>query len=138
MREGEEAVARVQEQYEGALAEVDKLVKERQRWQEAWNEERQRMEADKTALAASMEVSCPSGPCRQHSVMTSTLPLHVAPCRLLMLISDRSRIRVARADIVALCYSQVCHSAEMLWLQCRRSAKQRPRRRWRCARRWSG
>ena len=137
MREGEEAVAQVQEQYEAALAEVDKLVKERQRWQEAWDEERQRMEADKAALAASMEVSCQSHPCRQHSAVTSMLPLHAAPHRPLMLISDRSIFRVARADIIALCYSQVWHSTDMLWLQCRRSAKQRPRRRWRCGRRWS-
>jgi chromosome segregation ATPase len=71
VREGEEAVARVQEQYEAALAEVDKLVKERQRWQEAWDEERQSMKADKAALAASMEVSCHSHPCRSHSAMTS-------------------------------------------------------------------
>jgi hypothetical protein len=81
VREGEEAVARVQEQYEGALAEVNKLVKERQRWQEAWDEERQRMEADKAALAASMEVSCDSHPCLQHSAVTFMLPSHVARCR---------------------------------------------------------
>ena len=57
MREGKEAVALVQEQYEDALAEVDKLVKERQCWQEAWDEERQCAEADKAALLASIEVS---------------------------------------------------------------------------------
>lgn len=137
MREGEEAVARVQEQYEAALAEVDKLVKERQRWQEAWDEERQSMKADKAALAASMEVSCHSHPCRSHSAMTSMLPLHAATYRPLMLISDRGRFRAARADTVALCYSQVCHSTDMIWLHCRRNAKQRPRRRWRCGRRWN-
>ena len=48
----------VQKEYRGAVAEVEKLVEERQHWQEAWDEERQRMEADKTALAASMDVSC--------------------------------------------------------------------------------
>lgn len=57
MREGEEAVAAVQEQYEAGLADVERLVKERQRWQEAWDEQRERMEADKAAFAASMEVS---------------------------------------------------------------------------------
>ena len=50
----------VQKEYRGAVAEVEKLVEERQRWQEAWDEERQRMEADKAALAASMDVSCVS------------------------------------------------------------------------------
>ena len=58
VQEGEEAVAQVQKEYRGAVAEVGKLVEERQRWQEAWDAERQRMEADKVALAASMEVSC--------------------------------------------------------------------------------
>ena len=57
MREGKEAVAFVRERYEDALAEVDKLVKERQCWQEAWDEERQCAEADKAALLASIEVS---------------------------------------------------------------------------------
>ncbi len=58
MREGEEAVTQVQKEYRGALAEVEKLVEERQRWQEAWDEERQRLEADKATLVASMDVSC--------------------------------------------------------------------------------
>ena len=58
MREGEEAVTQVQKEYRGALAEVEKLVEERQRWQEAWDEERQRLEADKAALVVSMDVSC--------------------------------------------------------------------------------
>ncbi len=58
VREGEEAVTQVQKEYRGALAEVEKLVEERQRWQEAWDEERQRLEADKAALVASMDVSC--------------------------------------------------------------------------------
>ena len=57
MREGQEAVALVREQYEDALAEVDKLVKERQCWQEAWDEERQCAEADKAALLAGIEVN---------------------------------------------------------------------------------
>ena len=57
MREGKEAVAFVREQYEDALAEVDKLVKERQGWQEAWDEERQCAEGDKAALLVSIEAS---------------------------------------------------------------------------------
>ena len=56
MREGKEAVELVREQYEDALAEVDKLVKERQCWQEAWDAERQSAEADKAALLAGIEV----------------------------------------------------------------------------------
>ena len=60
VREGEEAVTQVQKEYRGAVAEVEKLVEERQHWQQAWDEERQRMEADKAALAASMDVSHPT------------------------------------------------------------------------------
>lgn len=60
VQEGEDAVAQVRKDYKAAMAEVEKLVKERQRWQDAWDEEREHMEADKAALAASMEVSCQS------------------------------------------------------------------------------
>ena len=57
VREGKEAVELVREQYEDALAEVDKLVKERQCWQEAWDDERHSAEAEKATLLAGIEVN---------------------------------------------------------------------------------
>jgi hypothetical protein len=51
-----EQVAAVQQQYEEALAQMARLGKERQQWQQDWDAERRRMEADKAALLASMEV----------------------------------------------------------------------------------
>lgn len=57
-------VARVREQHEAAAAELEELLGARERWAEAWGEERACAEADRAALLASLQarVNC----CQKH------------------------------------------------------------------------
>lgn len=145
VREGEEAVTQVQNEYRDAVAEVEKLVEERQRWQKSWDEERQRMEAEKAALAASMDVSCqmflycPHQASPVSSVQAAPRPAACSLwsayvfgvyCHLLPnhIIWSSHAVQEQHAGLA---------SVSMTGGMRRRPRRRQPRRRWSCGRMWS-